>query len=523
MNDVTGFESGPPPSRGLVLRVLDRIGVTAWKNGRDLSPRVHLVLGLLLPLVVMAYNMYRVRDFTVDDSYISFRYAVNLVDGHGLVYNPGEAIEGYTNFLWTLIIAGGLELGVDPHVSSKVLGALAGLGLLVVVYRLSARVQPLGALPCLATWLLASSPTTVCWAMFGLETSFFAFLIALGLLMMFEEHERGRGFPVSGIVFALAGLTRPEAPMFLGLAMILLGPKHWFAKQNLMRGIVFVVPLLVHMLWRHGYYGSWTPATLAAKTGDLKAQWKSGRGYVLAWLDHSGPICFVLFYGIGLSIARKSRELATFAVLFLAVAAYVILVGGDWMSYYRHMAMGEPFIFLCVCIGLRQLAQKRDVAALVAIALALTWTWVDRNYELADARKKFIKEEKRFWDNTAGQVSEWLVTHGKPGRVALGDIGYVGYRTNYPILDLLGLVDPVIGQLEGGYTKKNGPGYKERFYELMPEWAVLIHNGQDCKTAGLKAVKQIVEDPRFHRRYVLMENFQVNSDGSWCVFKRRDF
>jgi arabinofuranosyltransferase len=512
-----------PPPMTLVARIGDRVGVRAWYRGRDLSPRIHLVLGLLVPMVVMAYNMWRVRDFTVDDAYISFRYAVNLVDGYGLVYNPGEAIEGYTNFLWTLLVAAGISIGVDPHVSSKVLGALAALGTLVVVYRLSARVQPYGALPCLATWLLATAPTTVCWAMFGLETSFFVFLIALGLLMMFEEHDRGRGFPFSALVFALAGLTRPEAPMFLGLAMLLLGPRKMFARQNLVRGVVFVIPLFVHMLWRHGYYGGWTPATLAAKTGDLKSQMKSGRGYVLAWLDHSGPINFMIFYAVGLAVARRSRELGTFALLFFAVCGYVMLVGGDWMSYYRHMAMAEPFVFLGCCIALRSLAQRRDIGALVAIALVLSWTWVDRNYELADARKKFLKEEKRFWDNTAGQVAEWLVATGKPGRVALGDIGYVGYRTNYPILDLLGLVDPVISQLPGGYTKKNGPGYSERFYELMPEWAVLIHSGQDCEKAGLKAVKTIVEDPRFLRRYKLMENFQVNADGSWCVFKRKDF
>jgi hypothetical protein len=310
--------------------------------------------------------------------------------------------------------------------------------------------------------------------------------------------------------------------MFLGLAMLLLG-RRMFGKQNLVRGVVFVIPLLVHMLWRHGYYGSWTPATLAAKTGDIKAQWKSGRGYVLAWLDHSGAITYVWFYAVGLAFARRNRELGTFALLFIAVCGYIILVGGDWMSYYRHMAMGEPFVFLGVCIALRSLAQRRDVGALIAIALVLTWTWVDRNYEMSEARKKFLKEEKRFWDNTAGQVAEWLVTNGKPGRVALGDIGYVGYRTNYPILDLLGLVDPVISQLPGGYTKKNGPGYTERFYELMPEWAVLIYSGQDCKKASLKAVKTIVDDPRFLRKYTLMENFQVNADGSWCVFKRKDF
>lgn len=503
-------------------RILDRIGIGPWLAGRDPSPRVHLLFGLLLPMALLANNMWRVQRFTVDDAYISFRYAANLVAGHGLVYNPGEAIEGYTNFLWTLIVAAGLPMGLDAHVTSKIVGALAAMGTLAVVYRLSARLQPYGGLPCLATWLLASSSTTACWAVFGLETSLFQFLMTLGTLMMFEEHDRPKAFPASGLVFALGGLTRPEAPMFLGLAMLLLG-RGMFSRQNIARGLLFATPLAVHMLWRHSYYGAWTPATLAAKTGDLKAQWKGGRGYVLAWMQHAGPIMFIWFYGVGLAIARRSREAMTVAVVFLAVAVYVILVGGDWMSYYRFMAPAEPYGFVLICVAVRQLAQSRDRAALIGLALGLTWAGAHRHYDFEGARKKFIKEEKRFWDSTAGQVAEWLVVNGKPGRVALGDIGYVGWRTNYPILDLLGLVDPVISQLPGGYTKKHGPGYKERFYEVAPEWAVLIHSGQDCKTATLAAVKKIVEDPKFRRMYVLEENFQVNADGSWCVFRRKDF
>lgn len=501
--------------------VLERLGVRAWLAGRDLSPRMHLVLGLLLPAYVLGANMWRVRRFTVDDAYISFRYAANLVAGHGLVYNVGERIEGYTNFLWTLLVAAGLPLGIDPHLSSKILGASAAIGTLWVVYRLSARLQPLGALPCVATWLLAVSSTTSCWAVFGLETPLFTFLVALGTWRMFVESEREHAFPISGLVFAIAGLTRPEAPLFLGLPMLLLG-RRMFARQTLLRVALFVLPVGAHLLWRHAYYGAWTPATLAAKTGDLAGQWKSGRGYVLGWFEHSGPVVFLAFAGIGLAVARRSRELLTITAVMVAMFVYVILVGGDWMSYYRFLAPVEPFVFLLVCVGVRQMAQARAPAVLVALALVTMWTGVQRYFGLREAQNKFIKEEKRFWDNTAGQVAQWLVTHGKPGRVALGDIGFVGWRTNYPILDLLGLVDPVIARLPGGYTKKTGPGYAERFFDVMPEWAVLIHTGQDCRQASLKAVRLIVEDDRFRRAYSLQENFQVNADGSWCVFKRND-
>jgi arabinofuranosyltransferase len=455
-----------------------------WIGGAPLHARVHLVLGLAAPAWVLGWNMWRMRAFTVDDAYISFRYARNLVNGLGLVYNPGEPVEGYTNFLWTLAIAGGMELGIDPHATSKWLGAAAAMATLFVVYRLSARLLPLRNVPCIATWLLATSPTFVSWSMFGLEASMFAFLVALGTLMLFEEHVRARGIPWSGLVFAVAGLVRPEAPMFLGLAMLPLG-RAFLGRQNLVRGTMFVVPLLVHALWRHSYYGAWLPGTLAAKTGDLVLQWKTGTAYVLAWVATCGPMLFFSMYATALAIVRRERELFTIALLTLAVGAYVILVGGDWMSFHRFMTPAEPFAFVLVCVAFRQLAGLGDRAALLALALVLVWQGVHRWDVLGDARRKFLKEERKFWDKSAGQVAKWFEENGRPGRVALGDIGYIGWRTDYPILDLLGLVDPAIAALPGGYTKKVGPGYKERFYEVMPEWAVLICNSDECETSGI--------------------------------------
>src|SRR5438105_15822381 len=59
-----------------------------------------------------------------DDSFISFRYARNLLRGDGLVYNPGERVEGYTNFLWVVLSAGAMGLGVAPELAAQVLGIL---------------------------------------------------------------------------------------------------------------------------------------------------------------------------------------------------------------------------------------------------------------------------------------------------------------------------------------------------------------------------------------------------------------
>jgi hypothetical protein len=64
-------------------------------------------------LVARAYQPLVAQRWVQDDAYVSFRYAKHLVEGHGLVYNIGERVEGYTNFLWTLLAAIPLAAGFD--------------------------------------------------------------------------------------------------------------------------------------------------------------------------------------------------------------------------------------------------------------------------------------------------------------------------------------------------------------------------------------------------------------------------
>jgi len=92
-----------------------------------------------------------------DDAFISFRYARNLVAGHGLVWNVGERVEGFTNPLWTFAIAGGLRAGLDPIVLSQMLGLASYAILLGALWRLERSVAPGAVLP-LATAVCALLP-----------------------------------------------------------------------------------------------------------------------------------------------------------------------------------------------------------------------------------------------------------------------------------------------------------------------------------------------------------------------------
>src|SRR5262245_63366246 len=93
-------------------------------------------LALVIALAALAAQVVAL-DYVVDDAFISMRYARNLVDGHGLVYNlDGERVEGYTNLLWTLLLAAAMACRLDPVLVAKVLGLAAGAAVLVLTDRL---------------------------------------------------------------------------------------------------------------------------------------------------------------------------------------------------------------------------------------------------------------------------------------------------------------------------------------------------------------------------------------------------
>ncbi|AUX38685.1 hypothetical protein SOCE26_000630 [Sorangium cellulosum] len=511
-----------------------------WLRGAPLPGRVHLALGLVLPALVLVVNMVRVRSFTIDDAYISYRYARNLARGLGLVYNAGERIEGYTNFLWTVLLAGGIRIGLDPDVLAKVLGGLAACGSLGALYLLSDRLRPLGAIPCIATWLFASSIVQSGYAVFGLETPLFILLVLAGTEMMFRERDRGTGFPYSGLAFGLAGLTRPEAPMFIGIPMLFLGLR-FFGRQNLLRGAVFAAPIACHMLWRHSYYGTWLPNTLSAKTGSLAEQIAGGQRYLTEYAQHTGPVLLLALFGLCVAIVARHRDALCVAALALAVAGYVLLVGGDWMPFYRFMSPFEPFCFLLAGLGARALleplltalsARAAEVRARRAIALAasagvlaagsIVALGVFRTAKLERAQHRILDDDKRFWDSAAGGTAAWFQQHGQPGEIAVGDIGYIGYATDYPILDLLGLVDPVISKLPGGYTRKTGPGYVQRVFDKAPRYFVFVGSPDTCDKLPFPAQEKLRKDRRFRGVYEVSGMIRHSKGGYWCVFERRD-
>ena len=97
---------------------------------RSLLFRIYVFTILILPCFLL--NALYYLPYTVDDAFISFRYARNLVDGHGLVYNPGQYVEGFSNFSWVMLAALVLKVGLPLLSTMKMIGLAAGVGTLAL-------------------------------------------------------------------------------------------------------------------------------------------------------------------------------------------------------------------------------------------------------------------------------------------------------------------------------------------------------------------------------------------------------
>src|SRR5580765_8553063 len=101
------------------------------------SKREAILLAAAAMTFVATVTVLLSRLITLDDAYITFRYARHLAEGYGLgAWNhTGEHVEGYSSPLWTVLLGGAAWLGVDVRIASKVFGTAAALTVLAVLFR----------------------------------------------------------------------------------------------------------------------------------------------------------------------------------------------------------------------------------------------------------------------------------------------------------------------------------------------------------------------------------------------------
>ena len=384
--------TGPAPGRTATNQTLTR------DAGRN--PMAFGTAALtLLPYLLLLLTTFSVFAQSVDDPFITFRYARNLLAGHGPVFNPGEHVEGFTSPLHLLLMAALLSLapGVGILFKAKLLSLVFAL---VLLWQVRPLARAFGLSPrqgLLAQCLIALNINFAIPAVNGLETTLYAVLLTVAVHRFLVESQEAGGRPFSALWLLAALLARPDAALsFAALLCVLL----WrlrrgetTARRVATWAALFLVPLAALTVARLWYFGEPLPNTYYAKHAALGWSVLQGVSYLMRPLAPTPPETHVMprlhgpllsylllpqmlwYWGLfGLGLTRL-RSLKAAPVLLAVVAAMLMLVlraGGDWMLGWRFVLPFSPYITFIQCLGLAAAGARlpgRGHAAVAATAL----------------------------------------------------------------------------------------------------------------------------------------------------------
>jgi arabinofuranosyltransferase len=450
--------------------------VNGGEDSRGTARRPQILYRLLFALLCAAFVLHALRHaFLIDDAYISFHYARNLVEGAGLVLNPGERVEGYSNFLWVLLLAAGMKCGVAPETLSRALGMLAGLALLEVTRRLALRLlpeEPLSRwLALLAVAMLVASRTVAAWCTGGLETRLYTVLIAAGLLLLAREISTESGvFPWSAPVLGLALLTRTDGFLLVGIlaAGLLLFRKGKVGRHGTLFFGILALTIGAQLAFRRAYYGEWLANTYYAKVPGLAL--RSGFRYLALAAGSYGLYLSIPLALLALERPSKRRSVAWLGcALLLGHLAYVASVGGDHFEL-RFVDVVWPLTAALSIAGARRIPRLLPARAGSALATALAgclvlWNLVPAFRGFASTEATFAIELESSLCIAWSEVGRYFRDHAAPDEViALRPAGVIPYVSRLRILDMEGLSDKIVAR------RPPAPGWDTPGWGRIANW-----------------------------------------------------
>jgi hypothetical protein len=398
-----------------------------------------------------------------DDAYISFRYARNFADGHGLVFNLGERVEGYSNFLWTLILGVLGKMGVDIVSAARILSTLFAYSTVVLALRVFEFIAGDVAgshtyrshLWAVSLTLVVSLPM-VYWGTSGLETPAAAFFLLLGMFLHLRAEREGRPEAHLGSVIAylMVAVLRPEGIIYSVVNGVILyvrmrGRMPWSVKLSL---ILTVVVFAAFLASRSFYYQSIVPNTYWAKpstTVGFTHPLVRGLKYLARYFIVSGlvlmlPMAVLAFLGKGVRYT-----VYYLGALLVVQLAFITWVGGDVLRFDRFSVAFHAVLLALVLAGLVRWEASRGKRRLLRIAV---WGAVIAAVGLNGARIQRANSKYCIHDfmhahfhARLGEALDEMLP--RDATLVFNEIGAVPYYTGRITLDMIGLTDKTVASI----------------------------------------------------------------------------
>ncbi len=406
---------------------------------------------------------------TIDDAFITYRYAANLAEGYGFVFNQGERVLGTTTPLYTLLLSFFALLGFDVVQVSLVIGALAGAGSVCLVYLYTQHIGGTRLTAGFVAVLLAVALPVTMDVGNGMEVHLFVLLVLCALVLA------SSGRPNYAMTAAsLSALTRPEGAIAIVLILILIG----FRQRSALKSSIGITAATIApwVVAASLYFGSPIPNSVQAKSGNafslvaalpegqagrrlldhfnqnlLGKTWDflaAGNGdsvWTLMWIL---PLVFVALAAMRLARCDiRSIPLIGFPAGYTAFHFLSSALGVPTQDWY--MSPLNPFLLSLSMTGVQIAAHYLfrvhwPSLSSVGFVLILTGQVATLDFGNSDVLKITTKtnvERERLYKQVAVDLEPEVDSSTV---IAAPEIGALGYHSSASVLDTIGLVSPEV-------------------------------------------------------------------------------
>ncbi len=421
--------------------------------------------------------------YSIDDAFVTFRYAENFVNGHGLVFNPGDKpVEGYSNFLWLLILSLFYAIGLPTYLCAKILGVAFFLASAVIWFYFLKKNQ--NGILWAAPALVLIAPITAFWAVSGLELGLHSLLLA-GVVISLLKRSLWSAF-----LLALVILNRPEGFIVAFFSILLL----WVLDRGLFQSnrkfliinigtvILSIVLLTAFRMHEFGYP--------MPNTFYMKSRITSGAFIELGkQLVYFLPVT-LLFIRQGLKSFSRQSELRLIGVcagLFVLQAAISVNALIVMNFHFRYLIAFLPMFIVVALEGLSLFeSQKLRMAIWGIIVLSVVspglsvWATVQNEKGIMAAQENFI---------------EWAKPLPQSTRFSITDSGRIPYYSGKYFYDIWGLTSADIAHQ--GFNPL-------REYIRFPDYFVLVgYLNKEVVTLEYGTERLIYQNRGFKQAYPL--------------------
>jgi len=322
---------------------------------------------ILVFLILALFLNIESGNISIDDSFIFFRYAKNISNGEGIVYNPGgERVEGFTSFLWMAILALFYKLGINIDILARLFGCIIGVVNLIFVQKICKFLQIKYLLSLLAITLNLGFMIWNCAT--GMDFALYSLLLTIFYYSFIKKSKN-----LLLLSSILLSLCRPEGLVyvFVGFGFLFLEnlKKRDEQKKNIIIIMMFSMAIGIYFILKYLYFGFFLPNTYYAKVGGFSIQSiLNGCLYIFRFFSHYWIIWFFVIFLLWdylkafknkkFKEKKFSREILFLMIILLSNMTIYTLTGGDHFASYRQIQVCYPLLAIVFSLGFFEFVKK---------------------------------------------------------------------------------------------------------------------------------------------------------------------